>query len=185
MKDKNKEQPENLYNAAEDKTGNLNPVGNHEKAEHPVISWQASEFVMHQKPAWWYIAFVGITLALGLVFLVVFKDIVAAIAIVIVFGLTLKLAMREPRTLPYTIGNDSVSIGERKFPYEAFRTFSIIKDGGLDSILLHPLQRFSLSIIIYFDPKDTEAIVSALSFHLPHEEQEMSAIDRISRTLRF
>jgi hypothetical protein len=60
-----------------------------------------------------------------------------------------------------------------------------MQDGALDSIFLHPLQRFSLPIIIYFDPKDGEAIANALSFHLPHEEREMSQIDKLSRTLRF
>ncbi len=185
-KTKKKDEPENLYKEAEDQTASMSANTNSTvDIEQPNISWQASEFVMHQKPAWWYAAFVGVALAIGLIFVFVFKDIFAAVAILMVFGLTMKLAARKPRTLQYVIDEVGISIAERTFPYDTFRSFSIIRDGGLDSIFLHPLQRFSLPIIIYFDPDDANAIAEALSYHLPHEESEMSSIDRLSRTLRF
>jgi len=149
------------------------------------IHWQASEFVMHHKPVWWYAAFIVVALAFALVFLFLLKDIVAALAILIVFGLAFSMANRQPRTLNYALDDSGVTVGEQTHAYTDFRSFSVIRDGALDSIFLYPLQRFAMPIIIYFAPEDTESIVQALSFYLPSEEREMSFVDKLSRNLRF
>jgi len=179
------QQSDGLYHGDNQSPPNLIEVTDNPKPDDASIHWQASEFVMHSKPAWWYAAFIGTAILLGLIFAVLLKDIVAAIAILAVFALTFVMAMRKPRTLSYAVDNSGVVVGERNFPFETFRSFSIIQDGGLDSIFLQPLQRFSLPIIIYFAPEDGEKIVKTLSFHLPHEERDMSLVDKFARTMRF
>jgi len=149
------------------------------------IHWQASEFVMHHKPAWWYAAFVAVALALAMAFFFILRDLIAAIAILVVFGLAFSMATKNPRTLDYALDESGITVGEQTHAYTDFRSFSVVRDGALDSIFLYPLQRFAMPIIIYFAPEDSQSIVDALSFHLPHEEREMSFIDKLSRNLRF
>lgn len=149
------------------------------------IHWQASEFVLHHKPAWWYVAFVLVALAFAMIFLFLLRDIIAALAILIVFGLAFSMATKHPRTLNYAVDEAGVTVGEQTHAYTDFRSFSVVRDGALDSIFLYPLQRFAMPIIIYFAPEDSQSITEALSFHLPHEEREMSFVDKLSRSLRF
>lgn len=148
-------------------------------------SWTASEYVAHHKNAGWFMLLILATIAAsGLIYLVT-DELISAVVIGIVglaFGI---FAARPPQTLDYVIDEAGLHIGQKSYPYHIFRSFSVLDEGVMPSILLMPMQRFNLPITIYYDPKDEETIVTVLGSHLPHEPREVSAIDRFMSKIRF
>ncbi|GAC1387303.1 MAG: hypothetical protein NVS1B7_1820 [Candidatus Saccharimonadales bacterium] len=148
-------------------------------------SWTASEFIAHNKTmAWFIVLAIVIATVSGVVFLIT-KDIVAAVTMGILgiaFGF---YAARPPRILNYRINKFGINIGEKFFPYERFKFYSLIEDDKVWSIILSPMQRFMPIITIYFEDNAQEKIVNLLSDHLPYEEAKLDTIDIIMHKLRF
>lgn len=149
------------------------------------VRWQASEFIDHQKSAGWFLLLaLGAVLGAGLMYLITkstFSTVVVVLAI-FAFGMT---ARQRPRTLTYVIGASTLQVGEKKYRYDDFRTFSIQQEGALYSIFLEPIQRFIPPVSIYFDPADGEKIFDVLASHIPHTERKPDAIDRLMQRIRF
>jgi hypothetical protein len=149
------------------------------------LSWEASEYIQHHKPAFWYIGFFGIGLVIsGLIYLLL-HDWIAIIVVIVMFAALFVYGVRKPRTLRYVIHGSGISVGEKSFLFSSFRSFSLTHDQGVPSITFIPLQRFALPLTVYFAPEDADRIADALSAHLPYEEHQPDMIDKLSHYLRF
>lgn len=149
------------------------------------IRWQASEFVDHEKNHNWFVLLGIAALAVcGIVYLLsgsIFSVVVVLFAAA-AFGVT---ANQKPRTMEYALLSNEVQIGERRYKYDDFRSFSVVKEGALWSIVLQPTKRFMPLITVYFDPNDGEKIFDVLSAQMPHEERKLDAVDQLMRRIRF
>lgn len=149
------------------------------------IQWSTAEFIEHEKNSSWYMMFgVATILIAALVFLVT-KEILATLIIIFVAATAAFYASRPAQTRSYEINEDGVKIDKRQFKYDDFKSFSVVEEGPKDSIWLRPMKKFVPFTIIYFEPKDEEPIIMALSAFLPHEERELDSIDKLTRKLRF
>ena len=149
------------------------------------IQWSSAEFIEHEKNSSWYMMFgVATILIAALVFLVT-KEILATLIIIFVAATAAFYASRPAQTRSYEINEDGVKIDKRQFKYDDFKSFSVVEEGPKDSIWLRPMKKFVPFTIIYFEPKDEEPIIMALSAFLPHEERELDSIDKLTRKLRF
>ena len=167
-----------------------------EAAEQPAppdveISWQASEYIHHEKSSSWYFGLVGIAILVGVVLFLITDDItsiggITSYAVLAVMTAAVMVyANRKPDTLQYHLDPDALSIGQREFPLEDFRSFSVVQDGGVFSISLAPLRRFMPPVSLYYDPADEATIIDILASVLPHEETELDFVDRLIRKVRF
>ncbi|HET7320738.1 MAG TPA: hypothetical protein VFI84_04105 [Candidatus Saccharimonadales bacterium] len=149
------------------------------------ISWTASEFIAHDKSAGWYLMLGGATIALAAIIWLVTKDKISAG--VVVFGAALFgiYAARKPRQLQYQLDSSGLTIGQRHFVYHDFRSFSVVPEGGINSIVLSPLKRFAPLTTIYYDPADEDKIVALLSDRLPVERRQKDLVDRLMWRIRF
>ena len=112
-------------------------------------------------------------------------DILGAI-VILVIGLAFAVfGARKPMTIKYSLSEDGIHIGEKFYPYAAFKSFAIIEEGALDSIWLRPLKRFMQPVNIYYAPDDENTILDVLSNFLPLEAREPDLIERTARRLRF
>lgn len=151
----------------------------------PTVTWTASEYVAHDKNAGWYFLVVLAAVAVAAAVFLITRDMVSPI-VVVVLGIAFAIfGARKPQVLEYSIDSTGVRIGQKLYPFGLFRTFSVIEEDAIRSILLMPLQRFNLPISIYYDPTDEPKIIEALSVHLPHEERRMSPVDNLMRKIRF
>lgn len=149
------------------------------------VQWSASEFIAYQKTAGWYLLlFFGITAVAAIVFLAT-QDYLSSGAIVIAGILFLVFASRKPRVLAYSINSSGLTIGEKHYAFKDFRSFSIIEETHVRSIMLTPLKRFMPAISMYFEPSDEQKITEALSAYLPYEDRKQDAIDKVMQRLRF
>lgn len=149
------------------------------------IAWNASEFVEHEKSPEWYFAMVGISVVAMIVTFLITRDwfnaVIVAVAAVL-FGVS---AARPPRHLQYLISDHGVGVGRRFYVYTDFRSYSLLDEGPMHSIILMPLKRFMPPISLYFDPADEDRIAEVLAAHLPFAEHEHELTERLMRRIRF
>lgn len=161
--------------------------GENPKAAPPESSvrWQASEFVDHDKDSNWFVllalAAIVLCAATYLISRSIFSTIVVGLAI-LAFGLTAK---QKPRTLQYALLSTGIQAGEKNYKYEDFKSFSVVQEGALWSIVLQPVRRFMPLLTIYFDPNDGEQIFDILATQMPHEERSLDSVDKFLKRIRF
>lgn len=149
------------------------------------IQWATAEFIEHEKDSRWYMMYaLGIFFIAALIYLVT-REILATVIVIFVAGTAAFFSSRPAQTRNYEINEDGIKIDKRQFVYEDFKSFSVVEEGPKDSIWLKPIKRFVPFTIIYFEPKDEENIIMALSAFLPHEERELDKLDQLTRKLRF
>jgi hypothetical protein len=149
------------------------------------ISWTASEFVDHAKSADWYLALAVVAVLSAALLYFLFKDIITA-ATPVVAALALGFyGRRRPRQLRYQLTDQGLTIGEKYFPYDMFRSFAIMDEGPFVSLVFLPLKRFGFLTTIYLDPQDEERIINSVSQYLPLEPREHDPIDRFMKRIRF
>jgi hypothetical protein len=149
------------------------------------ITWTASEFIAHHKTAAWYTLLAVFAAVAATTIWLITKDTFAAVVIVLAVAMLAGYAARQPRELQYGVDEHGITVGQRQYPYAAYRSFSVFEDGAFSSIELMPLKRFSPPISMYYDPKDELAITNALSRHLPFEPRDRDALDKLMHKIRF
>lgn len=149
------------------------------------FAWTASEFIDHNKGTGWYLGLFIITavLAVGTYFLT--KE-YFTVGVIVVLGIIVALyARQKPRQATYELSSSGLRIGEKLYSYSLFKSFSLVNDGGLNSIQLMPLKKLMPPISAYYQAADEEKITDILGQHLPFEEAKPDSISQISRRLRF
>jgi len=148
------------------------------------MTWQASEYVHHAKSATWYAGLVG-----GLVVLVaiaVWAHQWMAIAVFLaMFAAVVVYARKQPRTLSYTIDNNGITIENKTYPFNQFRSFGVLEDVAWHAIDLEPTQRFMPRLTILFEADNLDQIVDRLETQLPRLDRKPDVIERATRYLRF
>lgn len=149
------------------------------------VQWTASEFIEHSKSFGWYAALGTGAAVLAVAIWAITKDTISAgvvILVAIVFGI---LASRKPRELEYKVDESGVQIGEKSYPYETFKSFSVVQENAVQSIWFIPLKRFMPILTIYFDPNDEKQIAEVLAAYLPVENHQPDPVDKLMHKIRF
>ncbi len=149
------------------------------------VSWTASEYVSHDKSMGWFIRFGAVALlAIGFIYLLT-RDVTSVVLLSILGIVFAVFAGRKPEVLEYSIDNSGIQVGRKLYPINVFRSFSIIQEGAIRSILLMPLKRFMPAISVYYAPEDETKIINALGDLLPHEDRKQDPIDKLMLRIRF
>lgn len=172
-----------LFMPAEDKLSNVQ-IHADSKNDSEVV-WEASEYIHHQKSIAWYAILTGAALVLAVVLYFILRDAWSLVVLAVMYVAIVVYAKREPRVLRYSVGAEGVSIGEKRFTYDQFKSFSVMQETGVPSVSLDPTQRFMPAVSIYFAPEEGDKIVDKLARFLPHEQKELSIVDRAMLKLRF
>jgi len=172
-----------LFNPVEDERSEVH-IGA-DSNDDSVITWEASEYIHHQKSLSWYLRLTGIAIVLGLISYFVVGDFWSLLLILVMYLTIAIYAKREPRVLRYSVSHEGVTIGERHFGYDQFSSFSVMQDTGVPSVTFAPARRFMPSVSVYFAPSDADSIVEELAKFLPHEQKNPGYIDRAMLKLRF
>ncbi len=149
------------------------------------LSWTASEYISHAKGFSWFALLGACLFVVVAVVYMLTGDIIASVGVGVAGIAFAVFSARPPRVLQYTITEQGVQIGQRFYSYHEFKSFSVMHDGPLPSVLLMPLKRFLPPITIFFEPQSGDAIIDALSSYLPHESKEPDAVDKLMSRIRF
>lgn len=154
-------------------------------APHETVTWTASEYVSHEKNAGWYFALLGVVIVCAAIVYVLTRELLSPVVILIMGAAFGAFAARKPEELTYVLDNSALRIGQKTYPYAQFKSFTILEEGPIHSIMLMPMQRFMPPLSVYFDPTDEEKIADALQSYLPYEDRKQDYIDKLMRKVRF
>ena len=149
------------------------------------ITWEASEYIHHEKSPVWYLSFgIGAAVLVGGTYLLL-QDVISIIVVTLMAITVIVFANRPPRQLKYHLDDNGIEIDGRGYAYGSFKSFSLMHNGAVESIYLEPLERFMPPITIYFTPEDGDHIVDIIGRYLPHRERVPDFIDRLIHKIRL
>ncbi|HEX4775026.1 MAG TPA: hypothetical protein VH234_05925 [Candidatus Saccharimonadales bacterium] len=149
------------------------------------VSWTASEFIAHNKSAGWYLGLTVATAILAFFIYLLTKDFISVGVVIVaaaVFGI---YGSHKPRQLEYQLDLHGLSIGGKRYDYDQFKSFSVVPEGGLSSIVFMPLKRFAPPLSVYYPPEEEDKITAVLAEALPFEEPRRDAVDSLMKKVRF
>lgn len=148
------------------------------------FSWQASEFVFHEKPAMWYVVLFCLALALGAGLLLLQQWFGAAVVAVMTLAI-LVWSKKAPRVLDYRLDDHGITIHDKPYPYAQFKSFSIHHELAWISIDLEPAKRLVPRLSLICETNDENVIESILANHLPRHDRTPDLVERITKAIKF
>lgn len=149
-----------------------------------VVKWDAQEYVQRDKNAGWYVALVLVGVALVALSIWLRQWTFTALVVLSVVALVL-YSVRPPRVLHYELSDEGLAEGKRLYSYADYKSFGVVKDGAIYSIVLTPKKRFSPRVTVYFPQDQGEMIVDMFGVRMPMEEVKMDLLDKLIKFLRI
>jgi hypothetical protein len=140
--------------------------------------------VEHKKSLGWYVILALAAVVVAVIVLFLTKDKISTGVIILAAILFGVYAGRHPRTLNYQLDESGLTIADKFYPYDILKSFAVVDEGSMMSIVLFPLKRFMPQIPIYCSLGDEKKVIDVLSTRLPIEEHR-DAIDNFMRRIRF
>jgi len=150
-----------------------------------LLSWEAPEFIYHEKSTLWYIL-AGVAL-LALIGGSIFMKEWLAVAVFIILGIFIfRYAEVKPKNIEVGLTNIGVKIGEVFYPFNKLKSFWLVYEPPIKTLNLETTKRFSPLITIQLENSDPFLVKNILKEHLLEEpERTEDLIDKFSRFLRF
>ena len=155
-------------------------------AEAPdvAVSWEASESIHHERDGMWIIGFIFTVAAL--LGISIWLQQWTFTALIVIMAIALVVYVRRPtRVLRYSLSFNGLHIGEQFHSFDEFRSFGVLEEGSLFSVMLMPTGRFGQALTIYFTENEGEKIVDILGAYLPMEDIHLDVLDNLLRRLRL
>lgn len=150
-----------------------------------MIKWTAPEFEYFKKTEWWHWALMVIAVILGLVALWQ-RNFLFLIFIVIAALVVSLLAREKPRDINFELEKRGLLINKKLYEYRTFDSFALRQaQDELGALQFKNKERWRPYLTIPITTDQQEPIRSYLLAFLPEVEYNESAIDALSRLLRF
>ena len=149
------------------------------------ITWQASEFVHHEKSGAWFLSLLGVTAVLLLVVTFLIKSWTFGVLIVVMAIAVVVIARRPPRIINYSVTPQGIQIDQKHFDFHDFKAFGVVQENAFYSIRLIPNKRFMPMVSVYFPTEHGEEIIDIFGSVLPMQHLELDPIDKIVEKIRF
>jgi len=149
------------------------------------VEWTASEYVAHEKHGGWYAQVMLATVIIAALVYIITRDVFST-GIIVFAGLVFAVAAaRKPRVIAYRVDQGGLTAGQRYYPFSQFKSYAVMQEGPLVTVLFAPLKRFMPTVDIYVPPESAEAILAVLSNSLPIETRKPGLVDSLANRIRF
>jgi hypothetical protein len=149
------------------------------------IQWQAPEYVQERRSPWWFIGFWIVAVLLMVVAFFVLRSWSFALLVPAMAAALMIYSHRPPRILNYVLSGKGIYINEKLHPMSEFRSFGIMRDEAIPSIMFIPIKRFRPALTIHFPEEIGEAVVDFLGHQIPMQELKLDVFDQIIRKLHI
>ena len=147
-----------------------------------LLEWQAPEFAQVERKMGWYV--IGTVVFVVLLALMIFwQQWILAILVVLVAVVVLQYSFMKPRLVDFHITSGGLEVGEKFYKFLAFKSFSISKE--VQTVTFERKRRLGISLVWPLPKDGAEKVRKALADFLPEIERPESAIDHLSRLLKF
>ncbi|MBS7346348.1 MAG: hypothetical protein KIG14_01395 [Candidatus Sacchiramonaceae bacterium] len=150
-----------------------------------IANWQAQNIMTGDKNKLWYLVFAGVLVVLLAVSWLIQSWTFALLIIVSAVAILVVLSSNNVRQISYSLSGRGFYIDGNLHEYADFRSFGVLQESNVFSIVFLPKKRFAPSVSIYFPEANGEQIVDILGSILPMEEIKLDFIDRIVRKLKL
>lgn len=151
-----------------------------------MYEWRAHEHTHQPKNATWFMVLAAsITIVCGI--LVFLGNLIGAITVGLVGGLTYYVAQRHPAMMRYRLMVDGVAVNNLLYHYKNLQAFNIIYEPGeVKTVIVRGKRTFAPLLHLEIGDADPVAIRDILLEFLP-EDQEMEepVVDILARRLGF
>ena len=154
-------------------------------SNNALLQWTASEFVSHDKTAKWYVALGLGAVGLSAIIFLLTRQLLSVIVIVVMALLFAVYASAKPRTLDYTLTANGLLIGEKFYPFNSIKSYSVIEEEGMPYIQLLMQKRLSVPIVVYVAPEQVDQIAETMGNFVPYDQKRRDIADKISSRIRF
>ena len=153
--------------------------------EQIIISWQAQEFVHHEKNFGWYLTFFVVVLML-IIYEIILKDYFAALSFFIMGILLFLITRYRPIEVTIRITNKSISIDDFRVPFSNIKHFWIVDHEHAKALHLETTAYLNHLMIIQLGDQDPEEVRQALLPYLPESAENVEHFThKIARKLKF
>lgn len=149
------------------------------------VKWQAPEYVQERRSPWWFIAFWVITAVLMVIAAFVAKSWSFTLLVPAMAAALMIYSHRPPRMLTYVLSSKGLYINEKLHPLGEFRSFGVLREESLPSIMLIPVKRFRPGLTVHFPEEAGEVIVDMLGSRIPMQELKLDMFDQLIRKLHI
>jgi len=173
--------PEPIENYEKSLSGETN-----ETVEHDVLySWDAPEFLYHEKSLLWHVVVYSILLLfVGLMFLL--KQWVAIPVFLLIAILIYQYAEVKPKNVAIAITNLGVIVGDKFYPFSEIKSFWVLYNPPIKQVSFELTKRFSPVISVSAEGVDLGIIKDIISSHVVEDDTRTEDfMDRIIRYIRF
>jgi len=155
------------------------------KGDRSAIEWTASEFVAHEKGVGWYASLALVALAIsGLLYLLT-HDVFSIVVILIMAAILGVSASRKPKVVLYRLERKGLTVGDKLYRYDQYKSFATPNDGPFLCAVLIPLRRLEFPVSVYLAPDSQQKAIDLLATHLPFEHKPLDRTERLMRELHF
>lgn len=163
---------------------NTTPATPQSTAAFEPVNWEASESIHHERDGMWFVSFAAIFVVLIGISIWLQQWTFTVLLVIMALALVVYV-QRPPRVVRYNLSTNGLHVGEQFHAFDEFRSFGVLQDGSLFSVMLMPTKRFGQALTIYFTENDGEKIVDILGSYLPMEDLRPDMMDTILRRLRL
>ncbi len=149
------------------------------------IQWQAPEYIQERRSPWWFIGFWIVTAILMVLAAFVVRSWSFTILVPAMAAALMIYSHRPPRMLSYVLSEKGLYINEKLHPLGEFRSFGVLQDESVPSLMLIPVKRFRPGLTVHFPAETGEAIVDLLGSRIPMQELKLDAFDQLIRKLHI
>lgn len=161
------------------------PSTSTELPEQQPIQWQAPEYLQDHRSPWWFIGFWMVVFALMAIAVLVIRSWSFAILIPAMAAALTIYSHRPPRQISYVLSSKGLYVNEKLHPMGEFKSFGLVRDESLPSIMLIPVKRFKPGLTVHFPVESGEAIVDMLGSRIPMQEIKLDFFDKLIRQLHL
>ncbi|NTU69653.1 hypothetical protein HGB13_02385 [bacterium] len=153
--------------------------------DNAIYSWDAPEFLYHEKSALWHV-FVYTSIA-ALTLLMVFLKQWFSIPVFLLIGvLVFQYAEVKPKHISVTITNLGIVVGDKFFPFSEIKSFWVLYNPPLKQLNFELTKRFSPVISVLIEGTDPVIIKDLLAPHIIEDDTRTEdLVDRVIRFIRF
>jgi hypothetical protein len=150
-----------------------------------LVRWQSAEYLhQDQTPLWYGILAVVTVVLMALAYLLI-RSLTFTLLIPVMAATLVIYTRRPPAVIDYTLSRKGLYINDKLYPYEQFRSFSVVSHNGAHSVVLVPRKRFQIAQTVYFSEQVGEQLVDMLAARLPMKQGAPDMIDRLLAKLRL
>lgn len=154
-------------------------------ADEQAMQWQAPEYLSGDRTPLWFISFWGAVVVLMIIAAVLIQSWSFVILIPVMAAALMMYTHRAARMMTYVVSTKGLYINDQLHPLSEFRSFGVLQEDSMPSLLFIPTKRFRPAITVYFPQEIGEPLVDFLGARVPMQPAKLDAFDKLVRKLHL